>query len=306
MRYFSIILFICCLSPSAGAQQVIPLYQGDIPCGTGRPARQEQNPDNGLFISDVGVPALHHYAPVPRMASGGAVLIVPGGGYTFEAWDLEGVDIANRITAAGFHAFILRHRLPGRESGACRSHVALDDARRGMRLVRSFADSLGIESDKVAVMGFSAGGHLAGSASVHPVAGEAGSADPVERYGSRPDRSLLIYPVLKMDAESSGHAGTQKALLGETPDPDLLQFYHLPGRVDSLTPPTLLVHASDDMVVPVSNSLRYYEALVKQGVPADLRVFASGGHGFGSAAGQDAPMRNWITDAIDWLRAAGW
>ena len=302
----SLVLLTTVFTLTLSGQTIYPLYTGEVPCAVTGPATEEFKEDIGVLLTYVDVPEVYHYAPIPKMATGGAVLIVPGGGYYVEAWDLEGVDIANRLTAAGLHAFVLRHRLPGKIEGPCKTHVALDDAQRGMQVVRSLADSLGFDPERVAIMGFSAGGHLAGSASVHGLAGDPTAEDPVLHHGSRPDRSILVYPVLIMDAEATGHAGSQGGLLGTEPDLELLDHYNLPARVDTLTPPALLVHASDDTGVPVRNSLRYYEALVRAGVAADLRVYAHGGHGFGSAVDLSSPTRNWLTEAIDWLRGGGW
>ncbi|OAV45261.1 alpha/beta hydrolase [Lewinella sp. 4G2] len=259
----------------------------------------------GQMLSNVAEPALLHFAPIPRMQAKGAVVVIPGGGYWVQAWDYEGVDIARHLTGAGFHVFVLKHRLPGRVALPCKTHFALDDARNGMRLVRSLADSLGFGPDKIALMGFSAGGHLAGSASVHPLEGD-GSANGLARHSSRPDASILVYPVLSMDPDKSGHSGSQDNLLGKQPDAELMAYYNIPTQVNATTPPALLVHAADDQGVPVHNSIRYVEALVQHGVPADLRIYAAGGHGFGSANDLVGPIHTWLEDAVAWLKNQGW
>ena len=287
-------------------QTVFPLYPQGAPCPSGLPTTADREDGLGLIVRTVGEPELYHYAPVPWMATGGAVMVVPGGGYSVLAWDHEGVVMARRLASAGIHAFVLRHRLPAHQPEPCKRTVALDDARRGLRTVRWLADSLGYGADRIAVMGFSAGGHLAGSLGVHATAGDPQATDPVERVSSRADHNLLVYPVLIMDRERPGHAGTQHALLGDNPAATDLAYFNLPGRVDSATAPTLLVHASDDLGVLVRNSLRFYEALVRHGVPADLRVYAAGGHGFGTATQRPGPIARWLEEAIAWLRAYGY
>ena len=293
MRHILLILLCLLLATPLTGQRYYALYSAALPCAEQVGSASEQyRPDIGRVLLNVDTPLLEYVAPVPRSGVGAAIMIIPGGGYTVEAYELEGTDIARYLSARGYHTFVLQHRLPARVDGDCRDHVALDDARRGMRLIRSLADSLGYAVDRVGVMGFSAGGHLAGSVSVHPAVEDS--------LSSRPDFSVLVYPVLIM-GEQSGHAGSQEALLGADPDPTRLAYYNLPARVDSLTPPTLLVHASDDEGVHPRNSLRYYEQLVAHGVAADLRMYATGGHGFGAARERAAPVANWLEEVVAWL-----
>ena len=286
----------CLLTLTLAAQDtIVSVYRADIPCFTQRPAKEHRDPTIGRVLTDVAVPELYHYAPVPRADRKSAVMVIPGGGYAVEAWDHEGTDIARYLSANGFHVFILSHRLPMQLSGDCQRTAALSDAQHGILRIRELAAQFGYSPEAVGIMGFSAGGHLAGSASVHTI--------DVEGASSRPDFSVLVYPVLIMDAAKKGHAGSQLNLLGEQPDPESLAYFNLPERVDSLTPPTLLVHASDDRAVLPENSLRYYARLVEHGVPADLRIYASGGHGFGSARERDAPVAGWLDEVTKWLTA---
>ncbi|WP_420460591.1 alpha/beta hydrolase [Neolewinella sp.] len=291
------VLLCLLLSCAVLAQQpVIPLYSGEVPCVDAVAAdASHYDAEIGEVVTAVRVPDLIYFSPVPRSASQEAVLVIPGGGYTIEAYDLEGTDIARYLSARGYHAFVLRHRLPQGIEGPCKDHVAQDDAQQGLLSVRRLADSLGYRADRVGVMGFSAGGHLAGSVSVH--------ARMEDSLTTRPDFSILVYPVLIMSAADSGHAGSQAALLGQAPDPQRIRYYNLPTQVDSLTPPTILFHASDDTGVLPQNSLRYYEALIAHGVPADLRIYARGGHGFGSARELAAPVSGWLEEAVTWIRS---
>ena len=293
MRALGLCLLILSHLTLVGQDTILPVYTGEIPCFTDRPAADRDDPAIGRVLTDVPVPELHHYAPVPRADNETALLIIPGGGYAVEAWDHEGVDIARYLTHYGFHAFILSHRLPMQLSGECKSTAALSDAQHAILRIRSLATEYGYAPDAVGIMGFSAGGHLAGSASVHPVV--------VDSVSSRPDFSVLVYPVLLMDEAKNGHAGSQLNLLGAKPQPERLAYFNLPDQVDSLTPPTLLVHASDDRAVLPENSLRYYARLVEHGVPADLRIYATGGHGFGSARERTTPVSGWLEEVTKWL-----
>ena len=289
----AILFFLLATLPLAGQDTIVPVYPGDIPCFTEGPLETRYDSAIGRVVTSVTRPELHYYAPVPRTQEGKAVMIIPGGGYVIEAWDLEGTDIARYLAAQGIHAFVLSHRLPMRLEGECKSTAALSDAQQGMLRVRELADRYGFAPDQVGIMGFSAGGHLAGSASVHP--------RELDGLSSRPDYSILVYPVLIMNESRRGHRGSQQNLLGDDPDADRLAYFNLPERVDSLTPPALLIHASDDGAVAPENSLRYYSALVAHGVPADLRVYATGGHGFGAARERGAPVSGWLEEVTAWI-----
>ena len=289
------------------SQSTISLYPEGIPCANALPETTEQNEYMGTFVTSVHEPLLVHYAPVPQISTGASVMVVPGGGYTVLAWSHEGEDIARRLTTEGLHVFVLRYRLPRHESPECRSVVALADAQRGVKTIRLLADSLGLNHERVAVLGFSAGGHLAGSAAVHAAPPDLDSDVPAEAFSSRPNLSVLVYPVLIMEDGPAAHQGSINALLGPKPWPEeALARYNLPARVHPDVPSTMLIHAGDDTVVPVENSLRYYAALKANDVPAELRVYAKGGHGFGSAAQTDLPAKGWLPDVVTWFQSHGW
>ncbi|MFK8162453.1 MAG: alpha/beta hydrolase [Lewinella sp.] len=301
-----LLFLLLLLSQWVSGQSVIPLYPEGIPCENDLQDEEVQREDIGRLITSVHTPLLEHHAPVPQIATGAAIMIIPGGGYTVEAWGHEGDDIANHFLTEGLQVFILKHRLPHLESAPCKSHVALDDARRGVQTIRMLADSLGINRNQVAVMGFSAGGHLSASAAVHPLAADSTAFPAAAAYSSRPDLSMPIYPVLIMEDTKAAHQGSIVSLLGEKPwDPELLDYYNLPAQVHADVPPTFLVHASTDKVVPVDNSLRYYRALVEHDVPASLHIYDAGGHGFGSGRQMNTPVREWLMVATEWLRGHG-
>ncbi|TXF91818.1 alpha/beta hydrolase [Neolewinella aurantiaca] len=305
MKYFALVTFLW-LSVAVGAQSIIPLYPEGIPCANELTEEEHMEEHMGRFITSVHAPLLEHYSPVPQIATGGAVMVIPGGGYSIMAWGHEGHDIARHLSVEGLHVFILRHRLPKNERPECRSHVALDDAQRGIQIIRLLADSLGVDREKVAVLGFSAGGHLAASAAIHTLEPDSIAYPAARAFSSRPNLSIPVYPVTIMEDSEAAHRGSINNLLGPKPwDPDLLEHYNLPGQVHALVPPTFLVHAGDDKAVPVENSLRYYSALQRAGVPAELHIYAQGGHGFGSAFQTDLPVRGWIEEMLNWLRGHG-
>ncbi|CAH1000139.1 hypothetical protein LEM8419_01286 [Neolewinella maritima] len=278
----------------SGQAPTIPIYDTTAPCLEAVTADSSYYEAGiGEVLAAVREPGMDYYAPVPRAGRQEALLIIPGGGYTVAAFDHEGTDMGRYFSARGVHAFVLRYRLPAGITTDCKSTVALQDAQAAILRIRQSADSLGYRADRVGVMGFSAGGHLAGSLSVH--------ARQVDGLSTRPDFSLLVYPVVLMDTAFSGHRGSQHALLGTEPDPDRLAYFNLPDQIDSLTPPTILFHASDDVGVRPRNSLRYYERLIAHGVPADLRLYANGDHGFASARELDGPVSHWLEEAVAWI-----
>lgn len=308
MRFSPLLLFVFTgwFQPGLWAQDLVfPLFPEGAPCLSGLT-------DSSVFISDIGTlirqveqPEIHYFRPVSRSSGGSAILIIPGGGYVVEAWDIEGVDIAKRMSAEGFHAFVLKHRLPHNATESCKSQVALEDAQRGIQSIRLLADSLKIDRDRVAVMGFSAGGHLAASASVHFLEADSTAFPAAAAYSSRPDLSLPIYAVLSMDSGEVTHRGSMHALLGKNPDPGIRRYFNLPQQVHPNVAPTFLVHATDDAGVLPENSIRYYQALVANKVPASLHIFSQGGHGFGAATHLKTPVSNWLELAIAWMRSNG-
>lgn len=247
-------------------------------------------------------PELHIYRPLARNNNGAAIMICPGGGYYLTAWDWEGVDFARFFVHQGFTVGVLNYRLPHFEDEDCRSDAPLADARRGLQLLRSMAVEEGFSPDRIGIMGFSAGGHLAASASVHFLEGNARAADSVAHYSSRPDLSILVYPVISMDTTKAIHRGSRNNLIGSTPDAEQTAYFSLETQVDSTTPPALLVHAHDDAGVVPDNSIWYYQALRKSGVEAALRIYTGGGHGFGSGVGLEYETAKWLRDVMDYLR----
>ncbi len=252
-----------------------------------------------LGTDDVDQPAVRIYQPETVKPTGTAMLVCPGGGYGVLASDHEGQQVAKWLNTIGVTAVVLKYRL-----GPRYHHPApLTDAQRGLRYIRAHAADLGIAPDRVGVMGFSAGGHLASTLSTHFDAGRADSPDPIERESCRPDFAVLAYPVISFTADFS-HRGSARNLLGENPDPELLKSLSHETQVTDQTPPTFLFHTGEDKGVPVQNSLVYYQALVEHGVPAELHVYQNGPHGVGLAPG-DPVLSTWTERLTAWLKGGG-
>lgn len=227
----------------------------------------------------------------------GAVVVCPGGGYSARA-SHEGEPVARWLNTLGVAAFVLDYRVAPH-----RHPVPLGDAQRAMRYVRHHARSWGVDPDRVGVLGFSAGGHLASSVSTHYDQGNSAAGDPVERQGCRPDLAILCYPVITFGEWR--HHGSMVNLLGEDPPETLRHLLSNETQVTPETPPTFLWHTADDAGVPVENSLLYAAALRHQRVPVELHVFPTGRHGLGLAQG-DARVRTWTDLCATWLAALGW
>jgi acetyl esterase/lipase len=264
--------------------QEIPLWDGGAP--------------GALGTEEADRPTLTIYR-APRVASGTGVIVAPGGGYGVLAMDHEGRQVAYWFNAMGVSAFVLKYRL-----GPKYHHpIELGDAQRAIRTVRARAQEFGVLADRIGMMGFSAGGHLTATAGTHFDAGKPDAADPVERASSRPDFLILGYPVISSDP-AIAHAGSFKNLLGEHPDARLLEDLSNDLRVTPDTPPTFLFHTNADTGVPAENSVRFYLALRKAKVPAEMHIFESGPHGVGLAL-NDPSLSAWPTLLMNWLRARG-
>ncbi len=248
---------------------------------------------------DVDRPTLTLYPADPAINTGTAVVICPGGGYAMVAMDHEGHQFARWFNSIGVSAFVLRYRL-----GMRYHHPApLQDVQRAIRYVRVNAADWGVQPDRIGVMGFSAGGHLASTAGTHFDSGDPSAQEPISRASCRPDFMILGYPVISFTTEYT-HQGSRRHLLGDNPDPALVESLSNELQVASDTPPTFLVHADDDRGVPPENSILFYLALKKAGVPAELHIYRKGGHGFGLAP-QDAILGSWPGRLRDWLLGTG-
>ncbi|TVY04371.1 alpha/beta hydrolase [Cohnella terricola] len=227
----------------------------------------------------------------------GAVIVIPGGGYSMRA-EHEGEPIALWLNRIGISAFVLRYRV-----APYRYPCALLDAQRAVRYVRFHAERWGIAADKIAVLGFSAGGHLTASVGTHYDAGNPEAEDPIDRISCRPDAIVPCYPVITMKPPYA-HEGSRLNLLGEAPSPELIESFSCETQVTPDTPPTFLWHTTDDDVVPVENALMFAAALGRNKVPYDLHVYETGRHGLGLAEG-DPHTATWTDICGLWLKRQG-
>jgi acetyl esterase/lipase len=284
-------------SLSAAAQQERPLYEGAIPNAIAAPDQEavrdpkEQYP----FLQDISRPTITPYLPKTRDENRAAVIILPGGGYRGVSIVKEGHEVAAQFTDMGIAAFVVKYRTPSPEHMRDRTLGPLQDAQQAIHLVREHANEWNIDPNRIGLMGFSAGGHLAATAATRfdePVLKEWQGAN------LRPDFLMLIYPVISMSTEI-GHEGSRQMLLGDAPSDELVREFSNELAVTDRTPPTYLVHAASDPAVPVANSLRFFEALNAKKIPAELIVYPDGGHGFGlhNATTTD----QWIDRCREWL-----
>jgi len=275
----------------------IPLYDTIPNSKPSVDSEKSSTAEGVLIVSNVSIPTLTIYRPPNVKNNATAVIICPGGGYGVLAAGHEGSDVAKVLNEWGVVAVVLKYRLPDEKIMNQKSIGPLQDAQRAIQIVRTNAGKWNINPDKIGIMGFSAGGHLASTASTHfatPVIGNPG------KISLRPDFSVLIYPVVSF-TDSIGHIGSRTNLLGENPSEDEIREYSNELQVNGQTPPAFLVHANDDDVVKVGNSVHYYEALTRNHVPAELRLYPKGGHGFGMRNATTSD--NWMDRLKSWLKA---
>jgi len=250
-----------------------------------------------LGTTEADQPTLTYYPPVD--GNGTAIVIAPGGGYSLVAMNHEGRQIANWLNAFGVTAFVLHYRIGPRYHHP----IEMGDAQRAIRLVRSRAAEFGIQPDRIGIMGFSAGGHLASTVATHFDGGNFAAADPIGRVSSRPDFAILIYAVISFTAPYT-HQGSLASLLGKNPDPAMVKDLSNELQVTSQTPPTFLFSTGEDTAVPPENSMAFYQALRKANVPAEIHIFEKGPHGVGLALRNPA-LSIWPTLLQNWLRERG-
>jgi acetyl esterase/lipase len=258
----------------------------------------ENGAPGAVGTEPLDVPTLTAYFPPKETATGAAIIICPGGGYSHLSEIKEGSDVAKWFNSLGITAFVLKYRL------GMRYHqpAQLQDVSRAMRIVRSRSKEWNLDANRLGVLGFSAGGHLASTVGTHFDSGKADSTDSIERVSSRPDLMMLIYPVISMGEFT--HQGSKKNLLGENPTDELIKLYSNELQVTKATPPTFLVHTMTDTAVPFENSLMFVSALRKSGVPVEFHLYEKGPHGFGLAP-TNAVLATWKERCADWLKLHG-
>ena len=280
MKKYILALFLVC-SVGVWGQNVLKLslWSGQLPNSNGLTGDEEWVKD---FRSHVDAPMLTVY--LPQKANGKAIIACPGGGYGSLAVGHEGHQMADWFNRLGFVYAVLQYRMPN-----CHHDVPLSDAEQAMRLVKSHAAEWGISPDKIGIMGSSAGGHLASTLATH-------FKDDV-----RPAFQILFYPVITMDKELT-HAGSRHNLIGPNPSKELVKLYSNELQVTSNTPPAFISLSGDDDEVPVENSIRYYQALIKHNVPVALHIYPSGGHGWGYLE-TFKYKKEWTFELEEWLRS---
>lgn len=299
MKKFATIVGILFAGSSVLSQETFPLYE-IVPGSKPGNIKESSDTTGGILrIRDISKPTITIYRPDPALANGTAIVICPGGGYSILAAGHEGVDVAKLFASWGITAFVLKYRLPNDAIMDDKTIGPLQDAQRALQLVRLQAAEWNINPGRVGIMGFSAGGHLAATASTHfltPVI----EADKAE---VRPDFSILIYPVISF-TDSLMHKGSRDRLLGADLSPQRVLAYSNEWQVSPTTPPAFLVHAGDDKVVPVGNSIAYYQSLVKHNIPAEMHLYPAGGHGFG--LNNRTTPDQWSDRLKNWLKSNKW
>ena len=279
---------------------IISLWKGNPPLQITSGSQEVSIQEGILRISNVQIPSIEVYLPTKQIATGQAVVIFPGGGYGILAYDWEGTDFAKWLNSQGIAGIVVKYRLPISQSLINPKEVPLLDAQRALRLVRHHAEIWNIDPEKVGVMGFSAGGHLASTLSTQFSYELERTKDKIDNISARPDFSILVYPVITFQDQYT-HGGSRKNLLGEKPSQELIDRFSNEKNVNANTPPTFLVHAQDDLAVPVENSLLYYQALRANEVSASLHLYPSGGHGFAFGMGKGT-VENWRLVLLDWIK----
>jgi acetyl esterase/lipase len=300
MQKTIITLSLMLMMTYAFAQQEMPLYSKEIPNYKPVPNTQKSETDkNGILrISEVTVPTLTVYPAAKGKANGTAVIICPGGGYWILAASHEGSDVAKEFNKMGVTAFVLKYRIPNEKAQVDKTIAPLQDAQQAIRIVRKEAIKYGINPNKIGIMGFSAGGHLAATASTHFAKPVGENADETN---VRPDFSILVYPVISF--KEFGHRGSADQLIGKNPSPELVELYSNETQVTKDTPPAILIHAGDDLAVPVKNSLAYYEACQKNAIPSAMIIYPKGGHGFGM--NNKTTKDKWMNSVQNWMESLG-
>jgi len=276
------------------AQQEIPLYAGDIPNSKNVPDRELRTPNAVVdtVVTHVSVPTITIFEPTDRPKTRTAVIICPGGGYGSLCINMEGKKVARAFNKLGITAFVLKYRLPDDSAMHNKEIVPLQDAQQAIRMVRHGAQKWGIDPQKIGIMGFSAGGHLASTAGTH-------FDSPVDEDTTnvRPDFMILIYPVISF-TDSIGHIGSRTNLLGPSPTNKQVEFFSNELHINAFTPPTFLTHAEDDTVVPLANTMTFFKALNKNKISASTRIFSKGEHGYLNSP----PFDEWFGSCAYWLK----
>lgn len=287
------------MSFSFAQQKSIPLYPNGVPNSKKAPATYVEKMDQNSFLSGVTVPTITPYFPANGTANGTAVVICPGGGYAGLSMVNEGSSIAEAFNKIGVTAFVLTYRLPSDDIMIDKTIGPLQDAQRAIQMIRQNAANWNINPNKVGIIGFSAGGHLASTVITHF---NKAVIENSANINLRPDFGILLYPVISFGQQA--HVGSRENLIGKNPSQEMIDLYSNEKQVTANTPPTFLVHAEDDNTVPVQNSIMFYEALLQKKVKAEMHLYQAGGHGFGLHNTTTKDM--WFDRLTNWMDENGW
>ena len=283
------LLFSCVVN----AQEIIELYPGAIP--NSKKTEKKETFNSGMFRG-VSKPTLEVYLPEKEKATGTAIIIIPGGGYGVVVYQGEGVSTAKQFAKNGIAAFVLKYRLPDDSVMLNKTIGPLQDAQQAIKLVRENASKWGVDLNKVGIIGFSAGGHLASTAATHfqkPVIENANNTN------LRPDFQVLVYPVISMQ-DSLTHLDSRKNLLGKQPTKEIINLYSNELQVTGNTPPAYITQAADDKTVDVDNSIVYFESLRHHKVDVEMHIYPKGGHGF------IFRQPDWMEPLLLWMKKNNW
>lgn len=275
------------------SQEIISLYSGAVP--NAKVASVQETYTSGMF-RNVTKPTLEMYLPAKEVASGAAVVIIPGGSYGVVVYQGEGINTAKELAKNGVAAFVLKYRLPKDSIMVDKTIGPLQDAQQAIKLVRDNAAKWGVDAGKVGIMGFSAGGHLAATEATHF---EKALVDNSSNTSLRPDFQILVYPVISMQ-DSLTHRDSRTNLLGKNPSKETIDLYSNERQITKNTPPTYLTHAADDKLVDVDNSVAYFEKLRRQNVGVEMHIYPKGGHGF------IFRQPGWMNPLFDWMKRNNW
>ncbi|MCA4900987.1 MAG: alpha/beta hydrolase [Cytophagales bacterium] len=294
-----IAIIFCMATATTQAQVTWPLFPDGIPNSKPTSEKETVEVRNGItLIGKISTPTLTLYRPAKP--NGTVVIICPGGGYWINALVHEGSDVAKKLNEWGITAFVLKYRIPNEATMEHKEIGPLQDAQQAIKVVRERSKELGIDPTRVGMMGFSAGGHLASTVGTHF---SNAVIDNQEKTNLRPDFLILIYPVISFQ-DSVGHIGSRDQLIGKNPSQQKTNEYSNELHISAQTPPSFLVHASDDDGVSPENSILFYQQLIKNKVPAELHLYQTGGHGFGM--NNPTTRDEWIERLRNWMITNNW
>jgi acetyl esterase/lipase len=289
---FFIIFLLLMTCKFVQAQEIIPLYTSNIPNSKSSDIKES---GEGMY-RNVTNPTLEYFKPNPEKASGSAIIVVPGGGYSVVVYNGEGVSNAKALAEQGIATFVLKYRLPNDDIMTDRKIGPLQDAQQAIKLVRENAEKWGLDKNKIGIMGFSAGGHLASTAATHF---EKSYIENSNNTSLRPDFQILVYPVISM-SDGLTHMGSRDALIGKNPSKEDVLLFSNEMQINSNTPPAYLTHTADDRTVDVENSIVYFQKLKEHKVEGEMHLYPKGDHGF------IFRHAGWMNPLFDWMKRNNW